>query len=111
MIRLMTTAALAGALAGAAMAAPQNQLVAPNFNPALKTVPYAPQSQSARPASCETATETKAQPIVAAKDEPNAAKGATAETASQPGATPKDACPQTDAQAATATPLPIAPQP
>lgn len=106
MMRLMTTAALAGALAGAAMAAPQNQLVAPNFNPALKTVPFVPQSQSARPANCETSTETKAQPVVATKDEPEAkAKEVTAPTASH-----TDACPQTEAQAATATPQPVVPQ-
>lgn len=110
MMRLMMTAALTGALAGAALAAPQNQLVAPNFNPALKSVPYVPQSQSARSDRCEMASETKAQPVVASKDEPNTA-AKKAEIASKTDATPTDACPQTAAQTATATPQTIAPQP
>lgn len=110
MMRLMMTAALAGALTGAAIAAPQNQLVAPNFNPALKTVPYVPQSQSARADKCEAAKETKA-PMVAANDKPTAsAKELTSATASPAGTTPTDTCPQTQAQAATETPQPLAPQ-
>lgn len=44
MSRTITIAVLASALAVAAVAAPQNQLVVPNLNPGLKTVPFVPQA-------------------------------------------------------------------
>lgn len=110
MMRVTTTAVLAGALATAVIAAPQNQLVAPNFNPALKTVPYVPQSQSARAAACEEKTEAKA-PVIAAKDEPTGKGKEAAHAAPSPeGTTQTDACPQENAQAATNAPQPIGPQ-
>ena len=48
MLRTIALAVLAGTLASAAAAAPQNQLVAPNFNPGLRTVPFVPQGHSVR---------------------------------------------------------------
>jgi len=42
MSRTIAIAALATALAAATAAAPQNQLVVPNLNPGLKTVPFVP---------------------------------------------------------------------
>lgn len=42
MSRTMAIAVLAGLLTSGALAAPQRQLVAPNFNPALRTVPSVP---------------------------------------------------------------------
>ena len=44
MSRAIAIAVLAGALVATAMAAPQNQLVVPNLNPGLKTVPFVPHS-------------------------------------------------------------------
>lgn len=55
MSRTMAIAALASVLAAAAAAAPQNQLVVPNLNPSLKTVPFVPQPVVKRTtaATCE----------------------------------------------------------
>lgn len=44
MSRIVAIAVLASALAVAAAAAPQNQLVVPNLNPGLRTVPFVPQA-------------------------------------------------------------------
>jgi hypothetical protein len=44
MSRTIAIAVLASALSAAATAAPQNQLVVPNLNPGLKTVPFVPQA-------------------------------------------------------------------
>jgi len=48
MSRTIAIAVLAGALAATAMAAPQNQLVVPNLNPGLKTVPFVPHAAAKR---------------------------------------------------------------
>ena len=54
MSRTIAIAVLAGVLASAAIAAPQRQLVGPNFNPGLRTVPFVQTSQSAEAAGlCE----------------------------------------------------------
>jgi hypothetical protein len=54
MSRTIAIAVLAGVLASTAIAAPQRQLVAPNFNPGLRTVPFIHTSQSAEAAGlCE----------------------------------------------------------
>jgi len=55
MSRMIAVAVLTGTLAVAAAAAPQNQLVVPNLNPGLKTVPFVPQSgtKHAAAAACE----------------------------------------------------------
>jgi hypothetical protein len=52
MSRTMAMAVLAGLLTSAAVAAPQ-QLVAPNFNPGLRTVPSVPHTYYASADSCE----------------------------------------------------------
>jgi hypothetical protein len=44
MLRTIAITMVASALATAATAAPQNQLVVPNLNPGLKTVPFVPLS-------------------------------------------------------------------
>jgi hypothetical protein len=44
MSRTIAVAVLASALAATAFAVPQNQLVVPNLNPGLKTVPFVPQA-------------------------------------------------------------------
>jgi hypothetical protein len=55
MSRTIAFAILLGALSSAATAAPQRQLVAPNLNPALRTVPSVPHTYYAgqADASCE----------------------------------------------------------
>lgn len=55
MSRMIAIAVLAGTLAAVAVAAPQNQLVVPNLNPGLKTVPFVPQpgTKHASAAACE----------------------------------------------------------
>jgi hypothetical protein len=55
MSRTIAIAVLATALAAAAAAAPRNQLVVPNLNPGLKTVPFVPQweTKHASAAACE----------------------------------------------------------
>jgi hypothetical protein len=54
MSRTIAIAVVASALAAASVAAPQNQLVVPNLNPGLKTVPFIPQSATKHAtASCE----------------------------------------------------------
>ncbi|NOT41071.1 MAG: hypothetical protein HOP13_11315 [Alphaproteobacteria bacterium] len=47
MSRTIAFAVLIGALSSTAIAAPQRQLVAPNFNPGLRTVPFVHQSHGA----------------------------------------------------------------
>jgi hypothetical protein len=61
MSRTIAIAVLASALAAAAVAAPQNQLVVPNLNPGLKTVPFVPQpgTKHATPAACEKSMVTR----------------------------------------------------
>lgn len=55
MSRTIAIAVLAGVLASTAIAGPQRQLVGPNFNPGLLTVPFAPDSQSVEAAGfCES---------------------------------------------------------
>ncbi|MBL8780319.1 MAG: hypothetical protein JNL06_05175 [Alphaproteobacteria bacterium] len=55
MSRSVAIAVLASALAAAVAAAPQNQLVVPNLNPGLKTVPFVPHAGPKRAvaAACE----------------------------------------------------------
>lgn len=55
MLRTLAVAVLASAVAAAAVAAPQNQLVVPNLNPGLKTVPFVPQTgtKHASATACE----------------------------------------------------------
>jgi hypothetical protein len=55
MLRTIAITVVAGTLAAAAVAAPQNQLVVPNLNPGLKTVPFVPQSgtRHATATACE----------------------------------------------------------
>jgi hypothetical protein len=60
MSRTIAIAVLAGVLATAAIAAPQRQLVGPNFNPGLRTVPFVQTSQSAETAGlCEKKLVTR----------------------------------------------------
>ena len=47
MSRIIAVAVVLGALGSSAIAAPQNQLIAPNLNPGLRTVPSVPHSYNA----------------------------------------------------------------
>jgi hypothetical protein len=60
MSRTIAITVLAGVLATAAIAAPQRQLVGPNFNPGLRTVPFVQTSQSVEAAGlCEKKLVTR----------------------------------------------------
>lgn len=60
MSRTLAVAAFAALLSSAALAAPQNQLIAPNLNPGLRTVPSVPHTYYAGDAStCEKQLATR----------------------------------------------------